>query len=408
MDLQQGLTTLLVMTVIAAVAPFVAALFSRIHLPQVVIFIVGGVIVGPQVLGWTHPTTIVLLANVGLGLLFLLAGYELDLTLFRQHVGRRAVLAWVVTAVVAVAVTGVLSYVGFVRAFVPVAIGLTTTAFGTLLPILRDNGILGSRFARFLLPAGAAGEFLPIIAIAIFLSSQGRFLGLISLVVMFALAAFLAVLPKWTSLPSFVRISHEGEDATSQTTVRITVALLVGLLVIASHFGLDVVLGAFLAGIILHRWAPGDVHSLEGKLDAIGYGFFIPVFFISSGMGLDLRSIAQSPQRLLVFFLLLLAVRGLPSLFLYRHDLGWSERVQMVLFTATALPLLVALSQIGLSTGEMLPANAAALVGAGVLSVLVLPGVAVTLNRRSTRPVGVTSPRAEPRAEEQAPAGPPR
>src|SRR3954454_2490042 len=119
MDLEQGLSTLLVMTVIAAIAPFVAALFDNIHLPQVVVFIVGGVVVGPQVLGWTHPATIVLLANVGLGLLFLLAGYELDLTLFRQHVGRRALLAWSVTAGIAATVTGVLAYVGFVRAFVP-------------------------------------------------------------------------------------------------------------------------------------------------------------------------------------------------------------------------------------------------------------------------------------------------
>ena len=114
--------------------------------------------------------------------------------------------------------------------------------------------------------------------------------------------------------------------------------LLFGLLVFASDFGLDVVLGAFLAGVVLRRWAPGDVDALENKLDAVGYGFFIPVFFVSSGMGLDLGSIADAPARLVVFFLLLLAVRGLPSLFLYRHDLVVRERVQMMLLTATSLP----------------------------------------------------------------------
>ncbi len=382
MDMETGLTTLLVVSFVAALAPFVSALLVRIRLPQVVVFIVGGVLIGPEVFGWADPDAITLLANVGLGFLFLLAGYELDLELFREHVGRRAVVAWFVTAGLAVAVTGLLSALGFVRAFVPVAIGLTTTAFGALLPILRDNDMLGGRFGRFILPAGAVGEFLPIVAIAVFLSSQGRIFGLLSLVVMLGVALLLTYLPRWTSRPGFVKISRAGEHATSQTTLRITVCLLFALLVFADRFGLDIVLGAFLAGVVLRRWAPGDTHALESKLDAIGYGFFIPVFFITSGMNLDLRSIAEAPQRLVVFFLLLVLVRGLPSMFLYRHDLPRTQRVQMMLLTATALPLLVALSEIGLSTGHMLPENAAALVGAGVLSVIVLPGLAVALNSR--------------------------
>jgi Kef-type K+ transport system membrane component KefB len=200
MDVQTGLTTLLVVSFVAALAPFVSALLARIRLPQVVVFIVGGVLIGPEVLDWADPAAITLLANVGLGFLFLLAGYELDLELFREHVGRRAVVAWVVTAGLAVAVTGALSALGFVRAFVPVAIGLTTTAFGALLPILRDNDMLGGQFGRFILPAGAVGEFLPIVAIAVFLGSQGRLLGLASLVVMLGVALLLTYLPRWTSV----------------------------------------------------------------------------------------------------------------------------------------------------------------------------------------------------------------
>ena len=169
-------------------------------------------------------------------------------------------------------------------------------------------------------------------------------------------------------------------------------ALLFALLVVASDFGLDVVLGAFLAGVVLRRWAPGNVRSLERKLDAVGYGFFIPVFFVTSGMGLDLQSIAENPLRLVVFFVLLLAVRGLPALFLYRTDLDLRQRLQMTLLTATALPLLVALAEIGLSTGHMLPENAAALVGAGVLSVIVFPGIAVALNRGEGSPGAVLEP----------------
>ena len=131
---------------------------------------------------------------------------------------------------------------------------------------------------------------------------------------MCVLALGLAWLPRLARLDRFEAISREGEHATSQTTLRLTVMLLFGLLVFASDFGLDVVLGAFLAGVVLRRWAPGDVDALEDKLDAVGYGFFIPVFFVSSGMGLDLDSIADAPARLVAFFVLLLAVRGLPSL----------------------------------------------------------------------------------------------
>jgi len=382
MSLETGLITLLVVSLVATLAPFVVGLLHRARVPQVVVLIVGGVIIGPDVLGWAEPDAIGLLANIGLGFLFLMAGYELELDLFRERGGRRAVVAWFVTAVLAVAVTGVLAAIGFVQAFVPVALGLTTTAFGTLLPILRDNDMLSGTFRSYILPAGAVGEFLPIVGIAIFLSANGEILGLVSLVAMGAVALLLTFVPRLARSQRFARITREGEDETSQTTLRFTLTLLFALLLVASNFGLDVVLGAFLAGVVLRRWAPGDVHSLEAKLDAVGYGFFIPLFFVASGMGLDLPSIAENPLRLLVFFVLLLVVRGLPALALYRRLLPLPQRFQMMFLTATALPLLVALSEIGLSTGDMLPANAAALVGAGVLSVMVFPGVAVALNRR--------------------------
>ncbi|HEX5916325.1 MAG TPA: cation:proton antiporter, partial [Nocardioides sp.] len=226
----------------------------------------------------------------------------------------------------------------------------------------------------------------PIAGIAIFLGSQGRLAGLISLVVMCAVALGLAWLPQLARLPRIKAISREGEHATSQITLRLTLMLLFALLVLASDVGIDVVLGAFLAGVVLRRWAPGDVVALEGKLDAVGYGFFIPVFFVSSGMSLDLASIREAPLRLVAFFVLLLVVRGLPSMVLYRRDLAVRRRVQMTLLTATSLPLLVALASVGLDSGHMLPENAAALVGAGVLSVMFFPGLAVALDRRAPRP----------------------
>ena len=383
MDLQQGLIDLVIVSLVAALTPLIVGLLARTRVPQVVVLILGGILVGPQGFGWAEPRTVELISNLGLGFLFLLAGYELELRLFRQRAGALAMAAWLVTVVVAVAVTVLLAAVGFVQAFVPIAIGLTTTALGTLLPILRENQLLGGRFGELIMAAGAVGEFLPILAIAVFLSVNGAFSGLLSLLFIAAVALALTFLPRLVRHQRLRGIIAAGQHSTSQTTLRWTIFLLLALLLVAADFGLDVVLGAFLAGVVLRRWAPLDVKALDAKLDAVGYGFFIPVFFVSSGMSLDLRSIVESPLRLIVFFLLLLLVRGLPALLLYRRLLPVRGRVQMTLLTATALPLLVALSHIGLKTGTMLPENAAALVGAGVLSVIVFPAIAIVLNRPS-------------------------
>jgi Kef-type K+ transport system membrane component KefB len=382
MDLARGLETLVAAGAVAALAPLLVALLPGPRIPQVVVLLVGGVLIGPEVLGWADRASIDLLANVGLGFLFLLAGYELDLHLFRERPGRLAIVAWLVTVALAVATVGVLAAAGLVRAFVPVALGLTTTAFGTLLPILRDNDMLGGRFGRYLMAAGAVGELFPILAIAVFLGANNKFVALGSLAAVGVLALVLSLAPRIIRGNRLERVVLEGEGSTAQTTVRLTVLLLLLLLLVAEEFGLDVVLGAFLAGVVLRRWSPGDVEALEDKLDAIGYGFFIPLFFVSSGMALDIRSIAEAPLRLLAFFLLLLLVRGVPSLFLYRRDLPMVRRVQTMLLTATALPLLVALAEIGLRNGTMLRENAAALVGAGVLSVLLFPMAAVMIERR--------------------------
>lgn len=270
MSLEEGLSSLLVVSLVAALTPLAAGLLRRARVPQVVLLILGGILIGPEVLGWAEADSIDLISNVGLGFLFLLAGYELELELFRERAGRLAIIAWLVTLAIALAVTGALEATGFVQAFVPIALGLTTTALGTLLPILRDNNVLGGRLGPFILAAGAVGEFLPIVAIAIFLGTNGRFLGIVSLLAMAALAVLFTLAPRLVRSERVAAILREGEHATSQTTLRWTIFLLFALLVVAADFGLDVVLGAFLAGIVLRRWAPLDVHTLEAKLDAVG------------------------------------------------------------------------------------------------------------------------------------------
>jgi Kef-type K+ transport system membrane component KefB len=381
MDANPGLEALLATALIAAAAPIIVGLFPRLHLPQVVVFLIGGVIIGPDVLGMAEPASIVPFVNLGLGFLFLLAGYELDFGVFRAAPGRLAILGWLVSIVLALGVVGLLAATGLVHAFVPVSLALTTTALGILLPILRENGMFGGSFAGSVVAAGAVGEFFPIVAIAVFLSAKGQFVGLFSLIIVAIAAVLLSYVPRLFGGRRVGQITLAGENATTQTTLRWTILLLLFLLVVAQRFGLDVVLGAFLAGGALRRWAPGDTDRLDAKLDAIGYGFFIPIFFVAAGMSLDLASIAKAPARVAGFFVLLLLVRGAPAFVIYRRSLARRERFEMVFMSATSLPLLVALSQIGLANGTMLPENAAALVGAGVLSVLVYPAIALAIRR---------------------------
>jgi Kef-type K+ transport system membrane component KefB len=382
-DLASVLNTLVVVGVVAALAPLIVGLLPGPRVPQIVLLIVGGILIGPEGFGLADPAVLILLANIGLGLVFLLAGYELDPAVFAERAGRLALVGWVIALGLAAGLVGVLAATGFVRAFIPVALALTTTALGTLLPILRDHNLLEGRFGRYILAAGAVGELLPILGIAIFLGAHSQFVGILSLASVGVLAVILSFAPRVARGSRLERVFKEGEHSTSQTTLRFTIVLLLFLLAVAAQFGLDVVLGAFLAGMVLRRWAPGDIHSLEEKLDAVGYGFFIPVFFVVSGMTLDVDSIAENPARLLVFFVMLLLVRGLPALLVYRRALSMTQRLQMMFITATSLPLLVALAEIGLRNGTMLPENASALVGAGVLSVIVYPAVAVAIGARS-------------------------
>ncbi|MET0764629.1 MAG: cation:proton antiporter [Blastococcus sp.] len=382
MDGLLGVDTLVAVAAVAFVAPLVVGLLPWLPVPQVVLLLAGGILIGPHVLGLSAPGEIQVLADVGLGFVFLLAGYEVDLRLFGEEAGRRAVIAWCASMLIAIGVVALLSGAGLVRAFVPVALGLTTTALGTLLPILREKGLLRGRFGRYLLAAGGVGELFPVLAIAVFLGTQNRFTALASLGAVGALAVLLSLGRRAVAHGGRLATAiARGQHETAQITLRGTILLLVVLIAVTDRFHLDAVLGAFLAGVVLRHWAGGSSPILESKLDAVAYGFFIPIFFVYSGMRLDLPSIGEAPLRVLLFFALMLAVRGSPALLVYRGVLSLRQRVQTALITATALPVLVALSEIGLRNGTMLSENAAALVGAGVLTVLVFPALAVVLSR---------------------------
>ena len=381
----QALESLLAVVVVAALAPVVASALPGPKIPQVVLLIFGGVLIGPHGLGLADTASIRLLANIGLGFLFLLAGYELDPRMFRDGPGQLAMIGWAISAALAVGAVAGLASFHYVKDYVPIGLALTTTALGTLLPILQDNDMLGGRLGRYILAAGAVGELFPIIAISLFLTNRNQFVALGSLLAVGVAALLLTAAPLILGDRRLRALIKQGQRATAQTTLRWSIVLLILLLVAAERFGDDVVLGAMLAGMVLRSWTRRmevDVEPLEQKLDAVGYGIFIPVFFVASGMTLDIQAIASNPLRLLAFVVLLLVVRGLPSMLVYLKVLPARQRTEMTFITATTLPLLVALAEIGQHDHVMLPSNAAAIVGAGVVSVLIFPLAAAAIHRR--------------------------
>jgi Kef-type K+ transport system membrane component KefB len=391
----KGLETLLAVAIVAALAPAIVAVLPGPKIPQVVVLIFAGVLIGPHGLGLANTASIELLSNVGLGFLFLMAGYELDPRLFREQSGRLAMIGWAASAVLAVGAVAALSAFHYIRDFVPIGLALTTTALGTLLPILHDNDMLGGKFGRYVMAAGAVGELFPIVAISLFLTKRSQFVAIASLLAVVAAALLLTAAPRVVGERRVKAVIRQGQRATAQATLRWALVLLLLLLVAAERFGLDVVLGAMLAGMVLRSWTHRmevDVEPLEHKLEAVGYGIFIPLFFVASGMTLDIRSIAANPLRLVVFAALLLVVRGLPSLLIYLRLLPFRQRLEMTFITATTMPLLIALAEIGQQDGVMLPANAAALVGAGVVSVLLYPAIAAVLHKKDKSPTDIGEP----------------
>ena len=365
--------------VVALLAPLLAGLMpARSRLPQVVLLLLGGIVIGPSLLDLAGPDDVTLLADLGMGFLFLLAGYELEPSVLREREGRRAGAAWLTSLLLGALVVLVVVEHDSVHAIAAGAIALTTTALGVVLPILRDAGRLGTRLGRTVLVNGAVGELGPIVAMALLLGTRETGAAAFLLVLFGVAAVGLSALPGRVHLRGG-RLLEASEHGTGQSTLRLTILLLVALLATAAAMGFDAVLGAFVGGMVLRRWAPGDVRRLEEKLDVVAWGLFIPVFFVSSGMGLDVASIVAAPALPVLLLVLMLVVRGGPVLLLFRRGLPGRERVQTALYSATALPLLVALTEIAVADGSMSSSTGAALVGAGVLSVIVLPMVASRL-----------------------------
>lgn len=379
------------LAVIAAIAAFVPLLIGlfRIKVAEVVLLLGAGIVFGPEVLGWIQPEgSIELLSELGLGLLFFLAGLELEQRAIRGQSGKLAAIGWVLSLVVALIAALIMTETGKVEDTVAVAIALSSTALGTLLPMLRDRGELSTKFGTFFMGAGAWGEFGPIIAIAVLLGTKSSFAAIISLLVFGLIALLLAVIGNRLATDRVRNIFERGHNTSSQTALRFALLLIIVLLTIASEFGLDAVLGAFIAGVIVRRFAPPSEESkLSVRIESIGFGFMIPLFFVVSGANLDIASIIANPFPMIRFFIYIFLARGVVQFILYRRALpDPRERARFSLYVATGLPIIVAVTGIEVANGYMTTANAAALVGAGALTVLVFPLVGNALTKSSKDP----------------------
>jgi len=385
-----GLDTasLLVIVAIAALAAvIVLAISPRLVIPVVVVELLLGIAIGPQVadIAQVDPTT-EFLSNLGLGMLFFFAGYEIDFDRIRGRPLSLAAIGWGLSLVLAYGIGGALAAAGVIASYLFTGSAMATTAIGTLIPILRDAGELRTRFGSFLLAAGAVGEFGPILLITLILSAHNpvhEAVVLIAFVVVAVGTGVLAVRSAWRGWP----LVERSLESSSQLAVRLAVVLVFGLVALATELGLDLLLGGFVAGMITRVALRGrEVTVFDSKLTAVGYGLLIPFFFVVSGMQFDLDSLTSSVEavaKLGMFFVLFLIVRGAPALFLYRRALAARDRAALAFYSATELPLVVAITTIAIDQGHMRPDTAAGLVGAAIASTLVFPLIGLWLRRES-------------------------
>jgi len=389
MDL--AFTNLLIVVALGFAAPLLLGFAPSVRVPSIVLEIVAGIVVGPAVLGWVHvddPVTV--LATLGLAYLLFLAGLEVDVERLRGPVLRLALIGFVASLAIAVVVGLILQAAGLASEPIFVAIVLSATSLGVLVPVLKDAGESGSSFGQLIIASGTIADFATVILLSLFFSREASSTTtkVILLAGLFVVAVLLALVIAGVEHSRRLRdVLQRLQDTTAQIRVRGAFVLLVGLVALAGELGLEVILGAFIAGVIISLVDRDRLMThadFRRKLEAAGFGIFIPVFFVTTGVRYDLSALTQSTSTLLhvpVFLAALVAVRGLPAL-LYRPIIP-RERVPVaLLMQATSLPFIVAATAVGLALGVVSAANAAALVAAGLLSVVLFPALSLVLLRR--------------------------
>jgi Kef-type K+ transport system membrane component KefB len=385
-------TNLLIVVAAAFAAPLALGFFPRLRLPAIVLEILLGIIIGPSVLGWVTPDLPVsILSLIGLAFLLFLAGLEIDVHRLRGRTLKLTALGFAVSFVIGIAVGLALEGGGFVKSPLFIAIVLVSTSLGVIVPVLKDSDNIGSDFGQLVIAAASIADFGAIILLSLFFSGRGSTdtSGKLILLGIFALLVVLIglVIAGVEHSRGLSRVLFRLQDTTAQIRVRGAFVLLIGFVAIAENVGLETILGAFAAGALLSlidRDQTMTHPEFRLKLEAAGFGIFIPVFFVTTGLRFDVNALfssASTVARIPLFLLALLIVRGLPAL-LYSRLIGRQRALIAGVLQATSLPFIVAATQIGVQIGVVTKASAAALIAAGLLSVIIFPAVGLALLRR--------------------------
>jgi Kef-type K+ transport system membrane component KefB len=394
-------TNLLIVACVGLAAPLALGFIPRFRLPAIVLEIVLGIVIGPSGLGWVTPDLPVsILALVGLAFLLFLSGLEIDLQRLRGQILNLTALGFVISFAIAIVVGLGLQAGGFVKSPLFVAIVLVATSLGVIVPVLKDSGNISTSFGQLVIAAASIADFGAIILLSLFFSGNGSSstAGTLILLGLFAAVVVLVGLAI-AGFEHSMRLSGvlaRLQDTTAQIRVRAAFVLLIGFTALAEQVGLETILGAFAAGALVSLIDRDEAMThpqFRLKLEAVGFGIFIPIFFVTSGLRFDLNALfssASTVARVPLFLLAIYLARGLPAL-LYVRLLGRSRSIIAGVLQATSLPFIVAATQIGLQVGVVTRASAAGLVAAGLLSVVISPALGLSLLRREQPEV------AEPR-----------
>jgi Kef-type K+ transport system membrane component KefB len=390
--------SVLIIAGVAVLVPAVLGAFPRLPVPGAVLEVVAGIVVGPSVLGWVRvDAPVQVLSDLGLGMLLFLAGLEIDIDELRGPLARLAGSAFAVSAGLALLCGYAFHLAGQATQPLLLAIIVMSTSTGLLLPLLKDAGQDTTEFGQLVMTAAALAEIVPILLLSLFFSAAAKTTEdqLVSLAIFLALLALIGLLlARVRRLAGLDRLINRLADRSAQLRVRAALTLALGCGVLAYRFGFASILGAFAAGLLVRliEITGRTPHpQFQIKLEGIGFGFLIPIFFITTGVEFQLKELLASPAALAevpLFLAALLLVRGLPAV-LYRRVIGTRKAAAAGLLQATTLTFVIVATQIGLLTGKISPTTAASLLAAGLLSAALFPAGALRL----------LSPGAEPAAE---------
>jgi Kef-type K+ transport system membrane component KefB len=405
-------TGIFVVAAVAFTAPLALGLAPGLRIPAVVLELVGGIVVGPSALGWVEPdAALELLSLLGLAFLLLLAGLEIDFDRLRGRLLGITAVAFAFSLALALAAGAALDLAGLITSPLLVAIMLAATSLGVVVPVLRDSGRGPSPVGQLVIAGASIADIASIVLLSLFFSGESSDVGA-QLVLLGAFGALVVLLAlALTGIEHWMRLGKalvRLQDTTAQIRVRGVFVLLALFVAFAEGFGLEAILGAFAAGAVINlidRDRAMTHPQFRQKLESASFGIFVPFFFVTSGVKFDLDALlsgGSSLAKVPVFLAALLLVRGVPAL-LYRRLIGLREAAAAGLLQATSLGSFVVAGQIGMELGLLGPATGAALVSAGLASVLLFPAVALLLLSGASRS---ETPRAAPvpRPQESRPA----